>query len=350
MDIFYTFGGDLLREMEDNSEDKYNFESVNLVEYIAGRKKPLLIVAVIALIISTIIAFTIKPKFKSSVVLFPASSSSISQALLTPNIAKKDILKFGEEEDVEQLIQILNSYEIRDRIIAKYKLLDHYKIDPAAKNKRTKLYEEYEDNISFTRTEFMSIKIDVLDTDPQTASNIANDIAAFLDTTINRMQRERAYKAFIIVEKEYTDLKRHVKVLKDSLKLIQGKGVFDYESQSEVFNQAYATAIGQGKKEGARDLEEKLKILALYGAEYASIRDLLVYETEKLSNLETKYRESKVDLNSDLPHKYIVNKGIKAEEKSYPIRWLIIVLSTFSAFLVALLSLIIFDNLKKKPI
>ena len=38
----------------------------------------------------------------------------------------------------------------------------------------------------------MSIIIEVLDKDPVTAANIANDISNLVDSTMNRIQRDRA--------------------------------------------------------------------------------------------------------------------------------------------------------------
>jgi hypothetical protein len=50
--------------------------------------------------------------------MFPTTNSSISKSLLSENsFEKENILQFGEEEQVEQMLQILNSDEIKERII-----------------------------------------------------------------------------------------------------------------------------------------------------------------------------------------------------------------------------------------
>jgi len=220
----------------------------------------------------------------------------------------------------------------------------HYEIDSNSKYPRTSLYNEYNDNISFNRTEFMSVKIEVLDTEPQMAADIANDIASLLDSTINNMRKERAIKALEIVEKEYLTLNNQIEAFEDSLYILRQKGVIDYESQTEVFSDAYAIAITQGNISGAKNLEEKLKIMADYGGAYVSIRDFLEYEKKQLSELKAKYAEAKVEAEQDLPNKFIVDDAYKAEKKSYPVRWLIVVTSTFSACFLALLMLIVFSH------
>ena len=172
------------------------------------------------------------------------------------NTADEDLLSFGEEEQAEQLIQILNSDEIRSRIVQKYDLLNHYEIDTTERYRFTKLFKEYESNITYKRTEFQSVRVDVLDTDKNLAAAIANDIAALVDSVKNRMQKERAFKAMHIAEAEYVEMKAYVKQLEDSLNTLREMGVNDYESMSERFNEAYAKAILDGKAGAAAKLAE----------------------------------------------------------------------------------------------
>lgn len=327
--------------MEKNP-NSFNFESFDLIEYIIKRIKPLIIVTTTAAIVSIIVAFTIVPRFRSTVIMFPTSQGSISQNLLS-DVPYKTILKLGEEEEVEQLLQILQSDDIRNRIIKNFNLREHYEIDPESKYPITEIDKKFDRNISFTETEFMSVKIEVLDTDAQLAADIANEIAALVDTTFKNMQKVRAMKALKIVETEYFNLQNQIQVLEDSLNLLRSYGINDYESQSEVFNNAYAEALSANNMKGAKVLEKKLEILSKYGGAYIAIMDFLEFEKEQLSKLRAKYVEAKVDANQDLPHTFIVNYAKKAEKKAYPVRWLLCSVSTITTFIFALLLLLVFD-------
>lgn len=324
------------------------FEASNILEFIIQKRIHIAIIVIVAFVTSVIISLVIPPKFKSTVILFPASSSSISQSLLSESFAEKDILKFGEQEEVEQMMQVLQSSEIRDRIIEKYSLIKHYNIDLDSKYPITNLNRTYKKNVKVVRTEFMSVKVDVYDEDPEVAANIANDIADLFDSTINRMQRERSVKAFELVENKYKEQKSLIRSMQDSIEAIHKLGVFDFESQSEVFNDQYATALAAGNMRGAGELEKKLEILARHGSTITRLRDQLQEELKKLTVLETKYSEAKIDMEQTLPHKYVVSKAEVSERKSKPIRWLIVVVSTLSAFLFALFVLLIIDAVKKK--
>ena len=187
------------------SKDRRNedFDSSGLVVFLYKWRKPLFIVIVATLFISWFFSgpWFITPQYKSTVILFPASSNSVSKSLLAEQSGKgQDIMAFGEDEQAEQLLQILNSNKLRDRIIKKFNLMDHYDIDSTSPYKNSLLYKEYERNISFRRTEYMAVQISVYDKDPQVAADLANKIAELLDSTKNEMQRQRAVQGFKIVE------------------------------------------------------------------------------------------------------------------------------------------------------
>lgn len=327
------------------TEEKSYFNSMNLVSFLYKSRKPILILTILGAIVSTIASFLIVPKFKSTVILFPANTSSISKALLAENVGQKqDITQFGEEGEAEQMLQILNSDEIRSRICEKFNLLEHYHIDAKDRYKNTLLNDEFESNISFKRTEFLSVRIDVLDRSSDTAAMIANNIASLFDSVTTKMQRTRALKAFKIVQMAFDRKLSEVKTMTDSMATLNRLGMYDYESQSEVTTQQYAIAIAKGEPRAIKSLEEKLKIISSYGSSYVSIRDNLELEREQLSLLQAKYQEAKVDAEQDLPHKFIVNNAFPAEKKSSPVRWLIVLISTLSTFILAILIVIALEN------
>lgn len=331
---------------EKNNNVAY-FDSTSLIEFFWRWRKPLILIGVAAVLVSSSIALIIKEKFKSTVIMFPVQSNAISKALLTEDVTgKQDILQFGEEEQAEQMLQILNSDEIRNKICKKYDLMQHYEIDPSDQFRNTRLFETYNENITFKRTEFMSVRVDVMDVDKQMAADIANDIAALLDSTKRRMQRERALQALAIVEQQYFVKRDEVDRMTDSMRVINQKGVYDYESQSEVTSSEYAKALASGNQRGIQSLEAQLKILADYGSAYIAIRENLYIQREQLNLLKKKYEEAKVDADAVLSYKFIVNPAYAAERKSYPIRWLIVVVSTTASMVFGILFLILFDNIR----
>jgi hypothetical protein len=228
--------------------------------------------------------------------------------------------------------------------------MKHYGIDSSCKYKRTQLEDEFQENITFKRTELMSVKIEVLDKDPTMAALIANDIAALHDSVKIRIQKERISKALEIVEKEYHYKNAFVRQLIDSLKLLNSYGIYDYESQSEVMSEQYAIAISKGDTRAIKSLEEKLNVIGTYGSAYVSVRDQLELQQNQLNNLQTKYEETKVDAEQILPQKFVVSNAFPAEKRCYPIRWLIILVSTVSTMILAVLVILLIENINQYKI
>ena len=326
------------------NDQSYDINSNGIFYFLRSRRNVLLITSALAFISSVIFSLLIENKYESSVILFPSTTTSISRALLNDeNYKEKDFLEFGEEEEAEQLIQLLNSDTIRNYIIQKFNLMSHYDIDPHEEYRQTQLFNEYKGNIDFYRTKFMSVKIEVLDTDKEYAANIANEITKKVDEVRNNILQKAAKQGFVIVEKEYNNLMAEINRMEDTLNQIRAKGVQDYETQVEVLSNQYGAALVKGNNAAAKALQNKLDTLSKYGGKYLSLVQQMEYEREKLSDLRKVYSEARVNAESTIDQTFIVNRAYPAEKASYPIRWIIVVASTIATFLFTVIVLILFD-------
>lgn len=334
---------------ENQTENRYDFSSTDLLIYMWEKRVPLVLISFLAAVASIFISFTITPKFRSTVVMFPTTSTSISKNLLADNFTgRSSLYEIGEEQQAEQLMQVLHSEQIRDRIIEKYNLMEHYEIDPDSKFPMTQLYAEYSSNIKFKLTQYLSVVVDVMDKDPQLAADIANDIAAQVDTVFNNMLKQRAVDAFRLVEKEYYLVRETMNELSDSIDKIRELGINHYETQSERYHEALGRAITEGNTRAQNILQSKLDTLSKYGGIYASTRDQLVYAISHHARLKQRYQEAKLEAEQNLPHKFIVDSAYKAEKKAYPKKSIIVIISTIAAFLLTLITLIVVENIRKK--
>ncbi len=330
------------------NDNKGTFNASDVLLLIKRKWIHLFIVCFVALVASLIVSYCIPERYKSSVVMYPATSTSVSKTLATDEPTEKGLLQFGEKEEVEQMMQMLMSNEIRNRIIEKYNLIEHYRIDPNTKYLYTKLYNKYAENVRISRTEYTSVIVEVLDESADTAALIANDISQLLDTVYSKMQRERAYKALKIVENAMLEQEELVKNISDSLEKLGQLGVIDVKSQTEMYSEQYAIALANGNASKAHELQAKLDSLAKYGGAHTMLTAQLKEEVQILTQCRNKFREAKIELKQDLPNAFIVNKAEKAERKTYPIRWLIVMSSVLSAFILALIVLAIIEPFKKK--
>lgn len=331
--------------MDRQKENTYNSEQV--IKLLFDYKKPIIIILVVAAILAIVFSspLFITPLYKSTTILYPTSSNSISKVLISTSFqTDKDIMNFGESEQTEQMLQVLNSNKVRDKVIERFNLMEHYGIKANQKHPLTKLNKFYDNRITFRKTENNAVKITVLDPDAEIASRMANEIAEIYDSTMNQIQKEVAVKAFQTVEREYKDLCDEMQMLEDSLNTLRKLGVFDYEAQVEMLSQQLAVELGRNNTAGINAIQKQLDILAEYGGISFAISERLDKDRAQLSLFKSKYEEAKVDATEYIPHKFVVNTAFVAERTAYPIRWLVVTITVLSTFLLLLFLLIILDR------
>lgn len=332
--------------MSENNE-KYRFDSMDLAVYIWKRKIPLLIITFIAGVISIIASLMITPRFKSSVVMFPAIQASISKSLLL-NDYQWNFQAVGEEEQVETVLQVLKSDKIRDKIINRFNLMEHYGISPNEAHPLYKLHSYYEGNFNFKRTEYNSIVVTVMDADAQMAADMANEIASLVDTTLWEMKADRAEKAYEYIKMEYDSITKVAADLNKCVHSFNKKGIINYDRQIERLTEAYGKAILDRNDAAKKDIEKEIFILTEYSSEFIQCWERYIDELERLNDTRSQLLQIKAEVEHRVPGVFIVDKAYKADKKAYPKKAVIVIVSTLSAFIVALLGFLFFDNFLKR--
>ncbi len=323
-----------------------NLESTNLLVLLFKWRKPIIIVCTAAAIVSAAVSLLMKEKYKSMVTVYAEQQHSFGAQLLEL-VKTEDILAYGEEEDAERLLQMINSDQVRNRIVEKYNLWDVYEIKREDRGANSLIAREYSDNVSAKLTKFGSVEVAVLDGDPQRAANMANDIAQFADSLSNRMRSERAMQAFLYAENSLNNLQTEVQVMEDSMKVLQEMGVYSYIDQVAALTEQYGTALATGHPDRAQLIKDQMDFLSKYGTAYNKLYMRLEESYEKLGVLKKRYDLMKIDVESNIPSMRIVDQASAADKKSYPIRWLIVAMSTASAFVFTVIFLLIWDNFRR---
>ena len=318
-----------------------NNSAEDLIQFIWNKRKALIAITLVATIASVIYSLVIEEKFKSVVTLYPAMSNTVS---FTDEVhAEQSAAQFGEEEQAEQMIQILGSEDVRGRIINKYDLMNHYRIDAGSSLANTSLMKMYQSNISFSRTRFGSVLIQVLDKDPNMAANIANDISNYIDTAKNRMINQRSSEALLVAEHERNKLVSEIKTITDSLTALNRVGVVDKETRPTLI-----TALANAKDAGTRKIiQDKISATDKFGSIYSNYENKLEWMNIRLSTKEAVYEQIKSDATSVFSHKFVVERAYASEKKAYPVRWLIVAVSTISTFLFAIVLLLILQKINQ---
>ena len=310
----------------------FEFSVTSLISLVVKKWRTIVFLNIITLLVSSYVSlYLIEPKFKSSVVIFPTTTSSVSQALLIEhNPYRKDVLEFGEEEGVEQLLQILNSDAIRDSIVKIFKLYEHYGIDKDSDYSTTKVYKTYNDLVSFKKTKFNSIEISVLDKSPLVAADMANEFLKLIDSTLQRIRKNRALQSLNILENRKNLLYKKRNEIQDSLMFYRNNGIISITPQVERLTEQYAIALSQNNITGAKRIKSELNNFA----KFAGPHDMLLRKSyvveEELALIESESEKLSVDAKYSLDNKFTINKAFPADKKTSPVRWLVVFCSVVS--------------------
>lgn len=332
------------------STEKEKKNGFNIVLLVASYWKTLLIVAVATAVLSFLFSTPafIKPKYKSSVIMFPTSSNAVSQLVMADGNYNEflDVTQFGNDMQIEQMIQILQSREIKDHLIEKYDLIKHYDINTNEKYWKTKLYKYVASNVSFSRTHNLAVEICVEDIDPQLAADMANDVADYYDTLKRKIIQQRSVEAFSILQEEMRKTEEEVALLNDSLSRIMSHGVYDYESQSERLTQQYAMEVAKGNTAGVERLKKELITLEKWGPLYVSVRDRLFHIKSAQEIYQQKYQNARVDASYSLPQKFVVERAQPSDKKCYPKKLVIMIVTTLCVLVFTIFLIVCQESLK----
>lgn len=313
-----------------------------LLVFIYKNRKTLLLTGVIAGITSIVISFLLPVLYESSAIVFPTATRTVS--FNPQSNARAGSMDFGEEEHAEQLIQVLESSPMRNRIIELFDLGTNYDLKPTDNNYHYKLKKKYEKHINFSRTRYGSISISVLDKDPELAANITNKIVELIDTLMNDLVKERTIPAFEINQRKLDKLKAEMAELNNELDSLSSLGVVRSTSRSvliEVLNNHETPASMKD------EIRKQIEINQKYGNRYDALIELREFRSKTLTEQEIAYEQALADATELLNHKFVVEYAYPSDKKAKPKKAIIVLISTISAVLLVFSALLIRSRIRE---
>ena len=329
----------------DTTSSNQNVQDATLLRRVWDWRQPLLIAGLLGGLISAAASFLIEPEFQSSVVLFALPQQSMG-AQFYEEVKREDILAYGETEDAERLLQIINSDRIRRRVIEKYDLWSHYNIDRDEAGAQAAMAKVYAGKVGANLTRYGSIRIEVYDAAPEMARNLANDIAQLTDSVSNQLRNDRAREALHYAERSLRQNQNEIKEMEGRLGDLRSIGIYDFPIQIEGLNEQYATALAEGQTTRAENIQSKMERLAPYANEYNQLTTKLEDAYEQEAVLKKRYDLNKLDAESQIPAAFVVDRAAASDKKARPVRWLITVMGAVSLALAALVFLLMRDAIR----
>jgi capsular polysaccharide biosynthesis protein len=304
-----------------------NFRTQDILAILARNKKALIIVTVIAAVTSTAVSYLLKPKYKSYAVVYPVNLSPSS-----------------EESNTEQLLQHFNSEEVKNAVAKKLGLYEHYKIDTTGRGSQAMFDLYFKEHVSISPTLYESINIEVKDTDPKMARDMVQALIDETNALIMNLKQERLLEYYKNMQMAILDQKGKVDSLTNSIIDIQKKyNILDIGYQSRYISKGLVSgqALNDESKNTAEGIKTKTSVL----------RGLNLMLDGQLTTMNY-FRDAKdkyiTDFNSKISFTNIVSRPTLPDKKCFPIRWLIVSVSTGAAFALACLYFILSNSAIRK--
>jgi hypothetical protein len=303
-------------------------------------------------VVSAACSFLVRPRFKSTALLYAPRTSSVSKILLNEQNYNErlEIKALATVDETEQMLPFLNSVAIKDSLVEKYKLAEYYNIDLNKKGGRTKLYKNLTNNMTIKRTEYGAIQVSVSDWDPQRAYNMTLDVVRWLDTIKNHVEYERALAAYTILQNQLDSVDKEIAATNDSIREIMSHGVFDVKGQSERLTQQYAIAAAQGNAAAMQRIQKEQDTIAKYGAKLTAYQEMSYNFSKYHALCKEKMLDAKMDMTTIMPVKFVIDEPFPADKKFYPKKSLIVIISTLCAFILTMIVLLMIERVENQPV
>lgn len=308
-----------------------NFDFAAIANIIFRNRILFLIVVVVAAIFAVIFSGPtfLKPKFKSTAIVYPLNSG-----------------EYSDESRTEQLMQMFQATDIRLKLIDKFDLYEAYEIPEGQPSSKFYMNIEYNNRIITSKTSYESVKLEVLDEDPEKAKAMADEVLIELNNVMQRFHHNRgrsrseAYKKQMDYQLSVVD-----SIEIEISKLSEENNLLEFESQTRELMKGYIKSLSKGKNSAeSKELKEWLVKMEKSGSTYQSLQNISEQATVQYGSLTKLFLQWRSVGYEDVHYFDMVVKPEVADRKAWPVRWLIVLLAIVSASFLTLVILAV-----KKP-
>jgi hypothetical protein len=295
--------------------------------------KVILVMALLAGIAATIFTLPalMPPRYKSTAVIYPVNIEPMS-----------------DESETEQMLQLLADNDIKDEVINRFKLYERAELVPGSPEYNYWMDLFYQERVSIGPTRYESVEITCQDEDPVVAKEMVVTILEVYNQELNESIRSKHEEYRRLVQGEMMQLKYLIDSLTTRISdLRTNSGVLDFGSQSERYAEGYMRLIERGGSKGSLEKVEGLMAdMADKGSEVEILQSILTGFQDDYATLTTKVAVERSKVKNNLSYYMSVVDPQVADKKSYPVRWVVLLVSVILAVLTTVIFLIAMDRWK----
>ncbi|WP_372774066.1 hypothetical protein [Mangrovibacterium sp.] len=308
-------------------------ESLPLLKSLLKWKLHLAIIGVGAILLAVLFSspLFIEPLFKSQARIYPTN-----------------IQAFSEESESEQLLEVISSSDIKRKMIATFNLADRYKIKADDPYAQTHLLRQYNKYVSCTKTRYETVEIRVLDADPMVACAMVDSLIAFYNSKMMELRREKHGQELAGFQNDLLRKQVEMDSLSSRMQVYRRDyGLLDYYSQTQQLTLGYAEVLARGAaRSSVDDLQKRLNLLADKGGEFWQMQNEMNDLIGQRDRISKKIEEIYSLINRRDNFALVVEQAFPADKKSFPTRWLIVLVSLLAVEFLAVLVIFFLESFK----
>lgn len=280
---------------------------------------------------------------------------------------------YGTGDDIDRLLSVAESADVLNYLVHEFDLYTVYDVDSTAQKGPLKVIQELQSNYAVERNARDIIELTVEDRDPERAATMARAARERVNQTnlalIRATHRRNANGVESDVQSSETrlqDLNRRLAGVRDT------SGIYNTEAQSEilataasVLDQRIARTTARLEAFRARGPRDSINLLSIDLAGLASTRDAITLQlnklnasigeienmeeereiaSESLSESRTRLKQYQAILTGDRRTLEVIEEAEVPLVKSYPVRWLIVAVTTVLTFVLAVIAALLIDT------
>ena len=302
------------------------FNNTNLLRIVVKWKWHLIILAVAAALVSLLVSSPLfmKPRFKSVAYIYPSN-----------------VMPYSDESETEQMLQWMNSMQVRDSVMLKFDLPKHYGISPSEEYYASTLEYLYDKNVKIAKTQYESVEVSVTDVDPVMARDIVNAILHYTDIKIRSTHNVKYKEVVVAMEKVLKTKQIEIDSVKNLYREIAtAYGVYDVLGQSqEITRGELRTVEGGGGGINSKDVERLKKGMMEKSGDLLYLSNRIEDMANEYSEIMLKYDVARFDIDKNFTFVNVVTPPQVADKKAYPKRLLVMFYFVAATLLFSLLAI-----------
>jgi capsule polysaccharide export protein KpsE/RkpR len=332
-----------------------------------------------------VVALLLPNWYAASVRVLPPEASAgnpLASALLRGTSSAASALLGGVTSDYARYLAILSSRRVLDSVVEEFDLIRAYNLEDS-QYPHEYAVAEFRENVSFpVDDEYEFLSVVVFDKDPQRAADIANFMVRQLNAINSELSSQNAANYREFVEGRYEEARVALDSVLDATQAFQRQyGVVDLDVQSQAyFSQLasleanatlaevqYESQLAQLGPENpevqalravAQAAQEKVQAM-LNGSEavlpvprgsmsnvaraYADLQREFAVQTRILEVIGPMYEQARFEEEKTVEAVQIVDRAVPPPIKAKPQRSVLVVVSTITGFLLAILFVLSYD-------